>query len=523
MSSAHATLPPYEYAGLLIGLSVSNVGLVSTATILCVLLATAAFVLTFRLVPQQKSTHAPTVPGALPFLGNLFQLGSATKLAQRMGEWADTFGIHGVFEFSLLGQRYVVACSPATVKELMSYRPFTLRRPASFGEIIRPGLFSAEGDAWRLDRRIVAPGFSHVRVSSYASSVKTVVDRLADKWAAQSPDEAFAINKDLACFTADTVALVAFGADFDSLRQPSEVVEAMRRWFGVTQTRMLSYPLFRYWRWLPFGSSLDGGAQIERKLDACIDRIIDDFEAGRGGADTVLAKMIERAADDTSQLGGRFDRTRMRGNLLTLFIAGTDTTSTALTFMLHHLAKDAALQERAAKEAQAVAWDDAFDLDSLAERLPTLCATYYEMMRMHGPAPHLYLEAAPGTEIALAGRTYAAREKVTFIALCEYAGKKVGAAALGGIDPKTFAPERWLDADGRVQAPKSDVYQSFGGGHRVCPGRDLVKLEVLALCTRLLQKLQISLEANHPAVGSISSFAQEPDRDVRIVAHSRHA
>lgn len=230
--------------------------------------------------------------------------------------------------------------------------------------------------------------------------------------------------------------------------------------------------------------------------------------------------MIEKAGGDNT-----FDRERLRGNLITLFVAGTDTTSTALTFMVHRLAMDAELQARAAKEAQAVAWGDGevagFNLDSLAERLPTLCATYYEVLRVHGPAPHLYLEAAPATEITLAGRTYSSTENVTFIALCEYAGKQVDAAALGGIDPKAFAPERWLDADGRVHAPKSDVYQSFGAGHRICPGRDLVKLEVLSLCARLLQKLQLRLEENHPPVGSISAFAQEPDRDVRVVASPR--
>ena len=490
------------------------------------LLLVLAAALALCLLRRGGTQRAPTVAGALPFLGNLKQLGAATKLAERMGEWADALGVHGIYEFKLLGQRYVVACSPSTVKELLSYRPFKLRKPASFGEIAVPGLFAAEGDQWKLDHRIVAPGFSHARVCSYGSSIKMVVERLIDKWATRAHDGAFAINADLGCFTADVVSLVAFGMDVDTLRQSSDVVDALHKLFSVTQTRMLFYPLFRYWRWLPFGGRLDGGAQVLRKLYACADRMINEYEAGRGSPNTILAKMIERSrADDESLPGAHFDRSRMRGNLLTLFIAGSDTTYAALTFLVYQLAKDAELQERAAKEAQAVEWSEgeaAIDPCVLAEKLPTLCATFYEVLRTQGPAPLLFCEVAADAEITVAGRTYTAADKATFIALCEYAGKRADASAPGEIDPGTFAPKRWFDADGRVPAPKpGDVYQSFGSGIRTCPGRHLVQPVMLVLCSMLLQKFEIRLEKNHPPLGSVSAVSQEPDRDVRIVARPR--
>ena len=172
---------------------------------------------------RQAPASFPKVPG-WPLLGSLIELGSVSRLYEQLGAWAKAHGkAEGAYEFRLPGVVYVVVCKHALGTELLAHRPFKLRRPAHLRETVLPfdlfnpnpdpdpnpnpnpnpnpspspspipnqvpfeGLFFAEGDQWRLDKRVVGPAFSHKHLEEYLHPIRRIAERLLEVLAAANP------------------------------------------------------------------------------------------------------------------------------------------------------------------------------------------------------------------------------------------------------------------------------------------------------------------------------------------------
>ena len=110
---------------------------------------------------------------------------------------------------------------------------------------ISPGLFSAEGEEWRRERRIVAPAFNHGNISRHAlKSIHLVASRLVQKWAAASEEgtAAIPVNADCQRFSADTITLVGFGHDFDSVTRGGGESEDLAAVLGIIFERQIAGP-----------------------------------------------------------------------------------------------------------------------------------------------------------------------------------------------------------------------------------------------------------------------------------------
>jgi cytochrome P450 len=166
------------------------------------------------------------VPGRLPIIGH-GHLITPQRFTEQFEAWLDEFGGEdGVCECAIGDTRYVIVGGHAAVLELMRQRPFKVRRNdnvrTSDGLVT---LFHAEGDEWRVHRRVFSPSFGQAHMEAYLPAVKEVAERLIDLWRSGPgfdlrDGKAFAqpINQALTELTADTTSLVAFDFDLDSLR-----------------------------------------------------------------------------------------------------------------------------------------------------------------------------------------------------------------------------------------------------------------------------------------------------------------
>ena len=296
----------------------------------------------------------------------------------------------------------------------------------------------------------------------------------------------------------------------------------------------MAYNFLPYWKLPLVGERLDGGEQVVGRITGAVDRIIEEHHLAkeRWATDaaqseppseptreqapfTVLGKMLERSAAEPA----KFEHRRVVGNLITLFLAGADTTSITMTWMLYHVAKDAALQAELVAEVSPLDMAAA-SREGLLCSLPRLRSLFYECLRVHGPAPLLWFQNDEA--ITLAGRTFAPDPSRVFLLLAGYIGQAAEAEHLGvGPEPGKFDARRWLEPDGSVRSPPPDVVMPFGHGLRLCPGKDLSMLESLVCVGRVLQVFALALPPGHPAVGTATQFTQEPDCDVCIAFNPR--
>lgn len=432
--------------------------------------------------PLPCALEALPGPPALPVLGHLLQL-DTPRMHQQLEQWAQAWGPLYALRF---GRRRVLVCGDhEAIAETLRDRPEGFRRAARMQEIsaemgLPPGVFGAQGEAWRRQRRMVMAGFDPAHVRDYHPALQRVAQRLAARWArAAAAGSTIDLQADLMRYTVDAIAGLAFGAEVRTLESDGDVIQQhLDRVFPTLFERMMT-PL-PWWRWLrtarvralersmqALNEAVRGFvAQARERLEADAER--------RARPPNLLEAMIV-AAD---QPGSGIDDAQVAGNVFTMLLAGEDTTANTLAWMIDLLWRHPAMLARATDEVRRVCGRaEAPTLEQLAA-LDVVEACAHETMRLKPVAPLLGLEALHdrvvggvrirrGTLVLHLMRHDALRED------------RVPRAA-------EFDPTRWLGGDGADPASVRRVSMPFGAGPRICPGRYLALMEIkLAIATLL--------------------------------------
>ena len=133
-------------------------------------------------------------------------------LSNKLTEWADEYSKEkGCFEVDLAGRKFIAVCSEERMKEILKHRPFKIVRNKKSTEASNSvganGIFAAEHQQWKNDRRLLAPSFNHAQIRDYLPHIQIVLGRLLLKWKTKCMVDGkvvpFAINDDLSCYAMD--------------------------------------------------------------------------------------------------------------------------------------------------------------------------------------------------------------------------------------------------------------------------------------------------------------------------------
>ncbi|HWH82562.1 MAG TPA: cytochrome P450 [Burkholderiaceae bacterium] len=422
-------------------------------------------------------------PRGWPIVGNALQI-DRDRLHQQVEEWSREFG--PVFRFRLGRRTLLAVADHEAVATALRDRPDGFRRTRRLEEIgteigLTPGVFGANGEAWKRQRRMVMAGFDPGHVKAYFPALLKVAQRLRGRWQrAAAAGEAIELQPELMRFTVDAIAGLAFGADVNTLESDDEVIQQhLDKIFPALYERVFTF--VPWWRWFPRAAD----RQLEASVIA-VDHAIAGFIAAarerlaadparRGQPPNLLEAMIVSADAGESGLTDR----DVAGNVLTMLLAGEDTTANTLAWMIELLVRHPHTLQRAQAEVRALGLDAAeFTPEALAS-LDYLEACAHETMRLKPVAPFQVIEAL--RETIVAGVRVPAGTGVWCVMRADSVSEK------HFPQPLEFRPERWLgDADAAGTASAKRVSMPFGAGPRVCPGRYLALLEMrLAMATLL--------------------------------------
>ncbi len=423
-------------------------------------------------------------PRGLPFIGNLLQVDRAHVHA-RVEQWCREYGT--LFRFSLARRaRMLVVADHEAFAAVLRDRPDGFRRTRHLQTIgqemaLTPGLFGAEGDAWRRQRRMVMAGLDPGRVRAYFPSLLKVTRRLHGRWQrAASEPRAIDLQADLMRVTVDAITGLAFGADVNTLESDDDVIQRhLDKIFPALFRRVMS-PL-PTWRWfkLPADRRLDASiaavnAAIAGFIAQARERLARD-PSRREHPPNLLEAMIVAADED----GSGIDDKQVAGNVLTMLLAGEDTTANTLAWMIHLLHRHPAALQRAIDEVRRMAPDAAAFTPERMAALEWLDACINETMRLKPVAPFIVVEALREARIA--------DVQVPAGALVWGAIRHDSLDERHFADAAAFRPERWLGGDAAGAASSAQrISMPFGAGPRVCPGRYLALLEMKMAMAMLL-------------------------------------
>ncbi|MCW5659044.1 MAG: cytochrome P450 [Burkholderiaceae bacterium] len=423
-------------------------------------------------------------PRGWPLVGSLFQL-RRDVIHQDIERWCGRYG--PLFRLRIGRRELVVLSDHALIADVLRDRPDGWRRTQTLQQVsremgLKPGLFGAEGDSWRAQRRMVMGGLDPSRVRAYFPQLQRVTDRLQRRWErAADEGRALDLQAELMRYTVDTVAGLAFGRDINTLESDGDVIQQhLDRLFPALFRRVMS-PL-PYWRWiqLPADRALDRSvAEIQRAIAGFIAEARQRLHAEparREHPPNLLEAMIVAAEEGRSGIGDD----QVSANVLTMLLAGEDTTANTLAWLLHLLHRRPEAMARARDEARRVAAGaDPLTPEDLS-RLEYIDACLSETMRLKPVAPFMVLEALRDTQIA--------DVQVPAGTMLWCAMRHDALQAQHFADPLAFKPERWL---GEAAGSSKRVATPFGAGPRMCPGRYLALVEMKMLLVMVLSRFDI--------------------------------
>jgi len=413
----------------------------------------------------RPAKRLPWKRSRLPFVGDALDMAREpleflTRLAREKGD---------VAYFSLLGQDVYLLSHPDAIEEALKGGGDDLRkddftRGLSVG--VGQGLLTSEGEFWRRQRKLAQPAFHHHRVRAYA---EVMVQHAARTAASFAGGETRDIHADMMRLTLDIVAETLFGANVGrAAHQISEALDVMMERFQGFSSMI---PI-----WMPTPGSVRARRAL-KKLDDVVYGIIADRRKNPSDRGDLLSMLL---AATTEEGGGMSDR-QLRDEIVTLLLAGHETTALTLTYTLHLLARHPDVQQALTAEIDAVLGQRAATFADLPN-LPLADAVVRESMRLYPPAWAIGrgairackiagVDCKPGTQLWMA-QWVVHRDARWF------------------PEPEAFRPERWRE-EAAKKLPKF-AYFPFGGGPRVCIGNAFAMMEAVLLLVTLAQQVRLS-------------------------------
>jgi cytochrome P450 len=408
-------------------------------------------------------------------------------------EWCDRYG--PVFRFDLGPRRIVGVGDLDEINAILRARPDGFRRWRELKETTDEtgfsGVFVAEGDEWRHQRRLAVTALNSNHLQRYFHVVSTTCERLLGRLrSAARQRRAIDIEQELTSYTVDVTSLLAFGHDLNTLeRRDNELQGHIQRVIQISGRR-LGMPV-PYWRWVRLPADRAAARSLEEIRGAVIAFI--EQARQRMKATPQLLDAPENFLEGmlaAQQTDGGFSDDEIIGNTFTMLLAGEDTTAHTIAWTLWFLASRPEHQTRLAHEALDVLGEHPSPVDyETIEPLRYCEAVLREAMRLKPVAPVISAEALADTTVAATRIPAGTR----LLLLTRHAS--IDAVEHGN----QFDPQRWLEHGGvQRSAPDQKSFLPFGAGPRFCPGRNLAFLESKAALAMIARNFEIELDDGGP-------------------------
>ena len=405
-------------------------------------------------------------------------------------------------------QRFFSSRSPAHVEHVFIGGHDRYRKAAHYrliAAVTGEGLLTNEGEPWVRNRRLIQPIFAKRHLDDLAPHMTAATADFLDRWTWRPPGDAVDIAAAMSELTLDVVGRALFGSTLSDAaeRLRPAVVVGLRT--GVAAARLQLILALPRWMvdlggWLlfhlpalppPLGRIRKAMHTIDDVVHEIIDARLAEPGAGAGGGANAqhedLLGLLLAARDP--ETGAALTRTEVRDEVVTIMLAGHETTANGLAWMWYLLAQHPAARERLQAEVDDVIGDRT-PTAADAERLVWTSACFQEAMRLYPPAWVLEREAASDDELD----GYRIPKGSTLI----FPVWSIHRDPRWWPDPQRFDPTRFLGE--RAAQSHRGAYLPFGAGRRICVGATFAMLEATLIAAMISQRLDLDLVPDAPII-----------------------
>ena len=404
-------------------------------------------------------------------------LGFLTKCAREYGD---------VVRVRFLHSTVVLLSRPDHIEHVLTthsrdfIKPVFFRSPF-FRRLVGRGLLTSDGEFWRRQRRLIQPVFHRDRVNLYAETMVRRAERVLSAW---GDDETRDIHQDMTRLSMEIVTDTLFGVDAPDFSETAgDIFHTLAEYF-TAQTG----PGWVINNWLPTPANRRFH-RVARRLDALVFKIIAERRAcGRLEGRDLLSMLIQARDED----GGAMTDQQLRDEVLTLLMAGHQTTALTLSWTCFLLSGHAGAAAQLRQELAEVLGGRAPETADLP-RLRYTGMVVKEALRLFPPAYAVGRQAV--RECVVGGYLVPAGAQLL---MSQWVVQR---DARHFDDPEEFRPERWA-GDLEARLPKY-AYFPFGGGPRQCIGGSYALTQAVLLLAAVAQQFW---------------FEPEPGQNVELMA-----
>lgn len=366
-----------------------------------------------------------------------------------------------------------------------------------FQRLVGNGLVTSEGDFWRRQRRLAQPAFHRQRISAYGEVMVEYTNRALESWQAGETRD---IHQDMMRLALQIVVKTLFNADVsqdaDAVGQIlSKIVkpfssQATLKWILDNRLPTPGHRTFH---------------RQAAEIDKVVYKIIAERRANNRDQGDLLSMLLQAQDEDGTQMSDK----QLRDEVMTLFLAGHETTALAVSWAWYLLANHPECERQFHREVDEV----------LSSRLPSVSdlpklkyteAIAKEALRLYPPAYGIGRQAVQDCEIG--GYRVPAGSQVFMFPWATHRDPRFFS------EPDSFRPERWTE-EFVGQLPKY-AYFPFGGGPRACIGNYFAMMEIVLLLATIGQRYRLLLAPNQ-SVRLYPAMSLRPRDGIKVILYPR--
>jgi cytochrome P450 len=443
--------------------------------------------------PRPQAGPAPSL-----VLGHLLAFGQnpLAFLEYCHREWGDVVALR------FLHRRVLLLSDPSDIEAVLTTQSKHFHKTAGYRtpfmrRLFGQGLLTSEGPLWTQQRRLAQPAFHRERITRYAEVIVQYGEEMLTGWSAGQTRD---VHADIMRLTTRVVVRTLFNSDVPAaITELGDASAAVLEQFSQQWT---------FWRLLLSLFPTPGSRRFNNVMTAIDAFIFDLIRQGRehGHDHGDLLSMLLLVRDEDGQ--GMNDQ-QLRDELVTLMVAGLDTTALAASWSLYLLARNPTVRAEVRAELDTVVGDRRLTAADVP-KLRRVEAVIKEAMRLYPPAWLIGREAI--ADVTLPSLRVS---KGTSVILSQWLKHRDGRHF---PDADDFRPDRWLD-DSAKNLPKY-AYFPFGGGPRICIGSAFAMMESTLVVALVCQAFDVSCAPDYE-ITPWPTITLQPRDGVRLEIRNR--
>ena len=439
-----------------------------------------------------KSLNGPQSSAFMQLMNWIFRpLDFLEKCDRQYGE---------IFKLNLMGlPSFAVVSDPQGIEEILSVdaKKFDVGRTNNLaaGLLGDNSLVLLDGAPHRRQRKLMMPPFHGEKVKSYAETICQITEKVANRWQEQ---QTFVAQKAMQDITLETILHVVFGLSEGERHQQIKppLIELLDLTGSPIKASVIFLPFLQqdWGEWSPWG-------KVERRKRRIYQLLQAEIDERRENAELLGNDVLSLMMSAHDEQGEGLSDIELKDQMMTLLVAGHETTATALSWALYWVHKLTEVKQKLLAELDSV---DA-DADPLAiSRLPYLTAVCNETLRIYPVAFIAFLRFAK-SPIKVMGHQFEAEDMLAPNIYLTHHREDLYP------ESKQFKPERFIE---RQYSPYE--FLPFGGGNRRCIGYALALLEMKLVLAKILKGWDLSLTSDRTIIPKRRGATIAPDNGVPL-------